>query len=108
MEEKKREELSLPSYMQRKSNRKPLTPSYVQSQSQARKPGAGQRPQAIKRAPQKSNPAGSGQGRQAAPSRDSLHRRQNKPNRAKGYHPPPQGQIHTQTHTAPKDGPRKS
>ena len=48
MEEKKREELSLPSYMQRKSNRKPLTPSYVQSQSQARKPGAGQRPQAIK------------------------------------------------------------
>lgn len=53
MEEKKREELSLPSYMQRKSNRKPLTPSYVQSQSQAHKTGTGQRSQAAKRAPQK-------------------------------------------------------
>ena len=107
MEEKKREELSLPSYMQRKSNRKPLTPSYVQSQSQARKPGAGQRPQAIKRAPQKIQSSRVRPRRQAAPSRDSLHRRQNKPNRAKGYHPPPK-QIHTKPNTALKDGPRKS
>lgn len=54
MEEKKREELSLPSYMQRKSNRKPLTPSYVQSQQNQTiksKPGSGQRTRGAKGTP---------------------------------------------------------
>ena len=89
MEEKKREELSLPSYMQRKSNRKPLTPSYVQSQSQARKPGAGQRPQAIKRAPQKSNPAGSGQGGKRPPQGTASTAVKTNPTGPKGTtHPP--------------------
>ena len=89
MEEKKREELSLPSYMQRKSNRKPLTPSYVQSQSQARKPGAGQRPQAIKRAPQKSNPAGSGQGGKRPPQGTASIAAKTNPTGPKGTtHPP--------------------
>lgn len=107
MEEKKREELSLPSYMQRKSNRKPLTPSYVQSQSQARKPGAGQRPQAIKRAPQKSNQPGPAKGGKR-PLKGQPPPPSKQTQQGQGYHPPPQGQIHTQTHTAPKDGPRKS